>query len=190
MMVGRLLSFWEGNFSGVMLNFRWVYKKEAAGVPKKPGSSALRTVIVRNLCFQERPHSTTLHIIFFVTQILALQAGENPKTEIDSPKQNAIAMARKLYTDFLFSFVQFLQVQKQTKHPTKNRNKNIKKNSISPYLRLFLATHHRVFVSVPYPNAASTHHVNSPSTQPAVPSDRPSSRPDEVGKPEKQVQVS
>ena len=24
MMVGRLLSFWEGNFSGAMLNFRWV----------------------------------------------------------------------------------------------------------------------------------------------------------------------
>ena len=25
MMVGRLLSFWQGNFSGAMLNFRWVY---------------------------------------------------------------------------------------------------------------------------------------------------------------------
>ena len=23
-MVGKLLSFWEGNFSGAMLNFRWV----------------------------------------------------------------------------------------------------------------------------------------------------------------------
>ena len=28
MMVGRLLSFSEGNFSGVMLNFRWVYDRE------------------------------------------------------------------------------------------------------------------------------------------------------------------
>jgi len=26
MMVGRLLSYWEGNFSGDMLNFRRVYK--------------------------------------------------------------------------------------------------------------------------------------------------------------------
>ena len=24
MVVGRLLSYWEGNFSGAMLNFRWV----------------------------------------------------------------------------------------------------------------------------------------------------------------------
>jgi len=28
MVVGRLLSFSEDNFSGAMLNFRWVYKVE------------------------------------------------------------------------------------------------------------------------------------------------------------------
>ena len=29
MMVGKLHSFWEGNFSGAMLNFRWVKEAEA-----------------------------------------------------------------------------------------------------------------------------------------------------------------
>jgi len=28
MMVGRLLSYWEGNFSGAMLNFGRVYKPD------------------------------------------------------------------------------------------------------------------------------------------------------------------
>ena len=125
MMVGRLRSFWEGNFSGAMLNFRWVYKKEAAGVPKNL-ASALRTVIVEKSLLSmnvRTSYDSTYHFVFYSDS--SLTSWVKPLAEIDSPKQSAIAIAGKLYTDFFFSFVQFLQVQDQAKHPTKIRNKNI-----------------------------------------------------------------
>ena len=100
----------------------------------------------------------------FFTQILALQAGENPKTEIDSPKQNAIAMARKLCTDFLFSFVQFLQVQNQTKHPTKNRNKNIKKQHFTIFEVVSCNTSSGI--RIPYPYRILTQPQLTTSTHP------------------------
>ena len=34
MMVGRLLSFWEGNFSGTMLNFRWISDLQQSGMKR------------------------------------------------------------------------------------------------------------------------------------------------------------
>ena len=64
----------------------------------------------------------------------------------------------------IFSLVLFSSFKYKTKQniQQKTETKTLK-NSISPYLRLFLATHHRVFgIPSVSKNAASTHHVNSP----------------------------